>query len=115
MMSMFDECELIPIIVRVLDDYEVTTNNLLLNEFDRYSLAIDILHAIAKTQPDHIIELNEDGWCIQHSMMCRLEGNLFDCKFNQAAGNIAFNDDDPPIGKYICVLNNSMLELGEKL
>lgn len=41
----------------------------------------EVVEGIAEMQPDHLINFDEDGWTIQHSMRCRVEGTLFDCPY----------------------------------
>lgn len=62
-----------------------------------------IAAAILASQPHHLIEVRPDGWTIQHSMECRIAGQLFDCPFNRAALRL----DGPPAapGRYVVRLD----------
>jgi Family of unknown function (DUF6085) len=83
----------------------------------RLHIAEQIVAAIEASQPDHLIEFSADGWIIQHSMACRLNGHLFDCPVNRAAAVGAFANwpDDPNvIGRYRCTLDDDgRLVIGE--
>jgi hypothetical protein len=80
------------------------------SDADRH-LAGAIVAAIEACQPDHIIDLRDDGWTIQHSA-CRLDGRLFDCPVNRAA----FKLNGPPAapGRYRCYVDDDgWLVIGE--
>jgi hypothetical protein len=52
------------------------------------TLAIEALEKaglrVIEDQPDHIVEFTEDRWAIQHSVDCRIKGQLLDCEINRA-------------------------------
>lgn len=84
-------------------------------------IAEAILDALEDSQPDHIINLIGDGlsdvsWVIQHSMACRLAGNLFDCPYNRAAVAESSGWPWPGPGRYQCTLGErGNLVIGEAI
>jgi len=72
-------------------------------------LAEEIAAAILASQPHHLIEIRPDGWTIQHSMDCRIAGQLFDCPFTRAALRL----DGPPAapGRYVVHLDEATRDL----
>jgi hypothetical protein len=60
---------------------------------------------------DHIIELRDDGWMIQHPLSERLDGTLFDCTVTWTEGDLGV------YGRYVMVWDEEADEwvLGEKL
>lgn len=74
-----------------------------------YHIAAVVVAAIEASQPNHIIEISDDGWTIQHSMQCRLEGNLFDCEVNRAAPRPWEASRN---GRYECEARNGHLIIG---
>ncbi len=77
----------------------------------RQHVAEAIQAAIESSQPHHLIDLRDDGLTIQHSMACRLSGELFDCEVNQAALRLAGPPLDP--GRYTCAVVDGLLVIGE--
>lgn len=52
--------------------------------------------------PDHVIDLREDGWTIKHPLSCR--PNLFACPVNRAA-EVGMCEQPPvPAGRYVCTV-----------
>jgi hypothetical protein len=43
-------------------------------------LADGIIAALRAHQPNHVLHFGVEGWTLQHSMACRLEGRLLDCR-----------------------------------
>jgi hypothetical protein len=83
------------------------------SDADRH-LAEQIVAAIEASQPDHIIEITEDRWTIQHSMACRVDGRLFDCPVNRAAYRLAIANWPDDMGRYRCdVDERGWLVIGE--
>lgn len=58
--------------------------------------------------PEHIIELTDTGWTLQHSLACRLEGELFDCPINKAVQDWMADLGKAPAarGRWYVTLNN---------
>lgn len=71
--------------------------------------AIDLLRQESVLQgdahfDDHLIEFRNDGWTVQHPVIERIDGTLFDCRFaNWDMGDIGLR------GRFVLVEN----ELGE--
>lgn len=80
---------------------------------DKYAAraVLAVLQAIA---PHHLIDLlTDDAWIISHSMECRLNGDLFTCPVNAAAGE--FVPATSP-GRYICdVDEDGVLVIGDEV
>lgn len=76
-------------------------------EEDAYEhVAEALVSALEEAQPDHIIQFDEDGWTIQHSLGCRLTGRLLECEFNEAARTFvdrAAARRLTPRGRFTCV------------
>lgn len=49
-----------------------------------------------KSEPDHILELTDEGWTLQHSLACRVEGAMSSCGELQAVQYWAAHQDGPP-------------------
>jgi Family of unknown function (DUF6085) len=80
---------------------------------DRHT-AGQIVAAVEASQPDHLIEFSDAGWTIQHSMACRLGGQLFACPINQAADRLAVANWPDDSGRYRCTLgDDGRLVIGE--
>jgi hypothetical protein len=80
----------------------------------RDHVAEQIVAAIEASQPDHIIEITEYRWTIQHSMACRVDGRLFDCPVNRAAYRLAIANWPDDMGRYRCdVDERGWLVIGE--
>ncbi|MCU1590053.1 MAG: hypothetical protein JWP11_1309 [Frankiales bacterium] len=51
-------------------------------------LAQLVVDALESLQPEHFLTFQEDGWQMQHSMACRLQGQLLSCATHQAAKDL---------------------------
>lgn len=73
------------------------------------------LIALKASQPDHLVHFGIDGWTMQHSMECRLEGRLFECTVNAAAEEyFSEAEDTPPFGwRFVVALEDGGLVLVE--
>lgn len=47
------------------------------------TLADSIILALENAAPHHIAHIDEDGWTLEHSMKCRLAGELGSCHWNE--------------------------------
>jgi hypothetical protein len=57
----------------------------------------ELLQASLHAAGEHIIQLSERGWTLEHPLNCRVGGrSLLDCPFNQAAERSTWNSDAPP-------------------
>lgn len=79
-------------------------------------LAEVILKDLEDSQSEHhiLIDESEDmvAWAIQHSMFCRLQGKLLDCKYTRAASKGIV--DLTRSGKFKCsVTDDGFLKVGE--
>lgn len=65
-----------------------------------------------KASEQHIIELRDDGWTIQHPLSCR--PNLFDCIYNMVAGGdlVDAAREQGQRGRFYCDLSEDGRILG---
>lgn len=61
----------------------------------------------------HILTMAGSAWSIQHSLECRVAGNMHACKYHQYFVTDAVNDHDwhPPPGRYIMGLHGKTVQL----
>ena len=61
---------------------------------------------VVPDEPEHVLELRDDGWTLQHSLACRLSGALFDCPVNVAV-SAHLADTGPPddLGRFVVTLD----------
>lgn len=58
----------------------------------------EVLDALAKTEPWHVVEITETGWTMSHPIVERLTGELLDCP---AGGHVGTHETAPlPPGRY---------------
>lgn len=53
---------------------------------------------------DHILQLNHTGWTLQHPVIERVTGNLFDCHLGQEGDQLQHLWDTQEPGRYIAWL-----------
>lgn len=51
--------------------------------------AEDVVDALREAEPDHFVTFADDGWFIEHSMGCRIDGTIGTCGYNHAVREIA--------------------------
>lgn len=49
---------------------------------------------------DHFVTFTEDRWFIEHSLPCRIAGNMGTCAYHAAIVEVSDDDTDPDLGRW---------------
>jgi hypothetical protein len=59
-----------------------------------------IVQLLEDCQPDHFVHFDADGWFVEHSMACRLDGTLGTCNWGKAIRSFAPEPDPEWYGRW---------------
>jgi NTP pyrophosphatase (non-canonical NTP hydrolase) len=76
----------------------------IVDKFNAVSKREGFPHTLRTTDDsNHYVKISDDDWVIQHPLVCRRQGSLFDCIYTKK-GNAHFNSKYYPNGVYILAL-----------
>jgi hypothetical protein len=63
-------------------------------------------YLVVPADVDHVLDLGQHGWTLQHPIACRLSGSLLDCAVNAAVSAAMAHLDEPEqIGRFLVTLD----------